>query len=53
MSSRMCGLMRIDRLRNEVDGVKRACAKREIGLEDARELCLDRVAWRSMKDRIV
>ena len=35
------------------DGVRRACAKREIGLEEARGLCLDRDAWRSMTDRIV
>ena len=35
------------------DGVRRACAEREIGLEEARGLCLDRDAWRSMTDRIV
>ena len=35
------------------DGVRRACAKREIGLEEARGMCLDHNAWRSMKDRIV
>ena len=35
------------------DGVRRACAEREIGLEAAREVCLDRDAWRSLTDRIV
>ena len=35
------------------DGVSRACAEREMGLEEARGLCLDRDAWRSMTDRIV
>ena len=34
-------------------GVRIACAEREIGLEEARGLCLDRDAWRSMTDRIV
>ena len=35
------------------DGVRRACAEREIGLEEARGVCMDRVAWRSVTDRIV
>ena len=35
------------------DGVRRACAVREIGLEEARGMCLDRNEWRSMIDRIV
>ena len=35
------------------DGVRRACAEREMGLEEARGLCLDRDAWRDVTDRIV
>ena len=35
------------------DGVRRACAEREMGLEEARGLCLDRDAWRGVTDRIV
>ena len=31
--------------------IRRACAEREIGLEAAREVCLDRDAWRSLTDR--
>ena len=35
------------------DGVRRACAERELGVEEARGVCLDRNVWRSMTDRIV
>ena len=35
------------------DGVRRACAEREMGLEEARGVCLDRDAWRSVTDWIV
>ena len=34
-------------------GVRRACAEREMGLEEARGVCMDRDAWRSVTDRIV
>ena len=34
------------------DGVRRACAEREMGLEEARRLCMDRAAWRVVTDRI-
>ena len=61
----MCGVTRMNRVRNEEvierigvseklsERVRRACAEREIGLEEARGLCSDRDAWRSMTDRIV
>ena len=35
------------------DGVRRACAEREMGLDEARGLCLDHDAWRGVTDRIV
>ena len=35
------------------DGVRRACAEREMGLEEARGVCMDRDAWRGVTDRIV
>ena len=35
------------------DGVRRACAERNMGLEEARGVCMDRDVWRSMTDRIV
>ena len=35
------------------DGVRRACAEREIGFDEARRVCLDRDVWRGMTDRIV
>ena len=35
------------------DGVRRACAERDIGYGEARTVCLDRDVWRSMTGRIV
>ena len=35
------------------DGVRRACAEREMGLEEARGFCMGRDAWRRVTDRIV
>ena len=35
------------------DGVRRACAEREMGLEEARRVCMDRDAWRSVTEVIV
>ena len=35
------------------DGVRRACAERDIGYEEARNVCLDRDEWRSVTGRIV
>ena len=35
------------------DGVRRACAGREMGLEESRGVCMDRDAWRSVTDGIV
>ena len=35
------------------DGVRRACAEREMGLEEARGVCMDRDLWMSVTDRIV
>ena len=35
------------------DGVRRACAEREMALEEARGVCMDRDAWRGVTDRIV
>ena len=35
------------------DGVRRACAERGMGVEEARRVCLDRDEWRSLTDRIV
>ena len=36
-----------------IDGVRRACDERGFGLDQAREECRDRNAWRSMTDRRV
>ena len=35
------------------DGVRRACADRGVGLEEAKERCRDRNVWRSVTDMIV
>ena len=35
------------------DGVRRACAEREMGLEETRGVCMDRDAWRGVTDVIV
>ena len=35
------------------DGVRRACAEREMGVEEARSVCMDRDAWRSVTELIV
>ena len=35
------------------DGVRRACAERDMGLEEDRGVCMDQNVWRSMTDRIV
>ena len=36
-----------------MDGVRKACAEREIALEEAKGVCRDRNEWRRMTDRIV
>ena len=36
-----------------IDGVRKACAEREMTLGEAREVCRDRNEWRRMNDRIV
>ena len=36
-----------------IDGVRKACADRNLGLEEARGMCRDRDEWRRMTDRIV
>ena len=36
-----------------MDGVRKACAEREMGLEEAKGVCRDRNEWRRMTDRIV
>ena len=36
-----------------MDGVRRACAERGVGLEEAKEVCRDRNVWRRMNDRVV
>jgi len=33
--------------------MRRACAERGMGVEEARRVCLERDAWRSVTDRIV
>ena len=35
------------------DGVRRACAEREMGLEEIEGVSMDRDAWRGVTDRIV
>ena len=35
------------------DGARRACAEREMGLEEARGFCMGRDLWRRVTDRIV
>ena len=35
------------------DGVRRACAEREMGFKEARGICLDRDVWRCVTDRVV
>ena len=35
------------------DGMRRACAGREIGSEEATGVCMDRIAWKSVPARIV
>ena len=35
------------------DGVRRACAEREMGMEEARGVCMDWDVWRRMIDRVV
>ena len=35
------------------DGVRKACAERGIGLEEAKGVCRDWNVWRRMTDRIV
>ena len=52
--SEVSGVRRIGRPPTRwIDGVKRACAVRNIRLEEAKRDCRDRNAWRSMTDRIV
>ena len=34
-------------------GVRKACAERGMGLEEAKGACRDRIEWRRMTDRIV
>ena len=36
-----------------IDGVKKACEDRDLDLEVAKVVCRDRIAWRSVTDRIV
>ena len=36
-----------------MDGVRKACAERGMGLEEAKGVCRDRNEWRRMTDRIV
>ena len=33
-------------------GVRRACAERDMGLEEAKRICLDRGLWRSRVDGV-